>query len=129
MRPRPETQLWWDQAKRDMSIARHNHERRDYEAAVFFCEQAAQKAIKALLIHRTSKAPPRIHNLIELGRMVGGMDAAMLDFLAELTPHYMMTRYPDAAGVPTYEVYEGHISLKFLRGTGKVLKWCRNRLR
>jgi len=111
-----------------MTIAEHNHERRDYEAAVFYCEQAAQKALKALLLHRTSTTPPKIHNLVELGRMAGA-DARMLDFLAELTPHYMMTRYPDAAGVLTTEIYDGRISLAFLRGTKEVLKWCRNRLR
>ncbi len=95
---RPETKLWWTQAKRDFKIAEHNHERGDYEASVFFCEQAGQKALKPLLIHRTSKPPPKIHNLAELGKMVD-VDKKMLDFLVELTPHYMMTRYPDAAGV------------------------------
>ena len=125
---RPETKLWWTQAKRDFKIAEHNHERRDYEASVFFCEQAAQKALKALLIHRTSEPPPKIHNLAELGKMVG-VDKKMLDFLVELTPHYMMTRYPDAAGVPTTEIYDGRTSLRFKRWTKKVLTWCRNRLR
>lgn len=95
----PEVKLWWKQAKRDFRIAEHNHERRDYEAAVFFCEQAAQKALKALIIHRTSKPAPRIHSLSELGKMVQ-CNARMLGFLVDLTPHYMMTRYPDAAGVP-----------------------------
>ena len=122
---RPEVRLWWEQSKRDMNIAKHNHERRDYDAAVFFCEQAAQKA---LLLHRTSKAPPKIHSLVELGKMVG-VDARMLSFLADLSPHYMMTRYPDAAGMVTSEIYDGRTSLSFLRGTKKVLAWCRSRLR
>ncbi len=125
---RPEVELWWEQAKRDFSIAKHNHEGRDYEAGVFFCERAAQKALKALLIHRTSRPPPKIHNLFELGKMVD-CDEKMLGFLTELAPHYMMTRYPDAAGVPTREIYDGHISLHFIRGTREVLQWCRSRLR
>lgn len=125
---RPETKLWWAQAKRDMKIAEANHADRNYEASVFFCEQATQKALKALILHRTSKAPPKIHNLSELGRLVG-MEVRMMDFLAELTPHYMITRYPDAAGAVTTELYNGRISLRFLRGTKKVLAWCRSRLR
>jgi HEPN domain-containing protein len=125
---RPETRLWWEQAKRDMKIAEHAHQSRDYEAAVFFSEQAAQKALKSLLLHRTSEAPPKIHNLVELGKLAG-IDERMLDFLADLSPHYMMTRYPDAAGVVTSEIYDGYTSLRFLRGTKKVLAWCRNRLR
>jgi len=125
---RPEAKLWWAQARRDFRIAAHSHASRDYEVSVFFCEQAAQKALKALLLQRTSRMPPKIHNLVELGRMAG-VDRETRDFLADLTPHYMMTRYPDAAGVVTSELYDGRISLRFLRGTKKVMEWCRNRLR
>lgn len=123
-----ETKLWWAQAKRDFRIAERNHANRDYEVCVFYCEQAAQKALKALLLHRTSQMPPKIHNLVELGRLVGVADP-MRDFLAELTPHYMITRYPDAAGAVTSDLYSGRLSLRFLRGTKKVMEWCRTRLR
>jgi len=125
---RPETRLWWEQARRDIRIAAHNHAHRDYEACVFFCEQAAQKALKALLLHRTSEPPPKIHNLAELGRRAG-VGSSMLSFLTELSPHYMLTRYPDAAGAVTSDLYDGRMSLRFLRGTRKVLTWCRTRLR
>lgn len=125
---RPEARLWWDQAKRDFRIAERNHASRDYEAAVFFSEQATQKSLKALLLHRTSRMPPKIHNLVELGRLAG-VDSAMRDFLADLTPHYMLTRYPDVAGAVTSELYDGRTSLRFLRGTKKVMEWCRKRLR
>ena len=125
---RTETRVWWGQAKRDLKIARLTHERRAYDAAVFFCEQAVQKSPKALIIHRTSKMPPRIHNLPELGRLVG-FPADMSKFLAELQPHYIRTRYPDAAGAVTDELYDGRLSLHFLRGASKVLAWVRNRLR
>lgn len=120
--------MWWEQAKRDSRIAQHNHERRDYEAAVLFCEQSVQKALKALVLHRTGQAPPKIHNLAVLGRLVG-VGPKMLRFLTDLTPHYLTTRYPDAAGVVTSKLYSGRISLKFLRGTRAVLGWCRTRLR
>jgi len=126
---RPETKLWWSQSKRDFRIAERNHANRDYEVSVFYCEQAAQKALKALLLHRTSEMPPKIHNLVELGRLVGVGGRPMRDFLAELTPHYMITRYPDAAGAVTSELYSGRLSLRFLRGTKKVMEWCRSRLR
>lgn len=128
MAMRPETRLWWEQSKRDLKIAEHNHARGDYEAAVFFCEQAAQKALKALLMHHTSRPIPKIHNLVELGRLVGIDDQLSL-FLAQLTPHYMISRYPDAAGAVTNEIYDGRMSLLFVRGTKKVLEWCRKGLR
>ena len=128
MAVRAEAKLWWAQAKRDLRIAERNHEHRDYEVSVFFCEQAAQKALKALLLHRTSQPPPKVHNLVELGRRLG-LKGKMLDFLAELTPHYMIIRYPDAAGAVTSDLYNGRMSLRYLRGTREVLAWCRSRLR
>ena len=33
---RTETRVWWGQAKRDWKLARLTHERRAYDAAVFF---------------------------------------------------------------------------------------------
>lgn len=97
---RRETKVWWGQARRDLSLALANHGLRNYDASVFFTEQAAQKALKALLLHRTGAPPPRIHNLRELGRLVG-VDPTMLAFLTDLSPHYILTRYPDAAGQVT----------------------------
>lgn len=125
---RSEARLWWEQARRDLRIAEHNHASRDYEACVFYCEQACQKALKALLLHRTDEPLPRIHNLVELGRLVG-VDGRMSVFLAQLTPHYMIARYPDAAGAVTTELYDGWMSRRFLNGSKEVLAWCRKRLR
>jgi len=123
-----EVRLWWAQARRDLRIGERNHAHRDYEAAVFYCEQAVEKALKALLMHRTGTPAPRIHSLPELGRLVR-IDPKMLPFLTDLAPHYMVSRYPDAAGVVTKDLYDGRISLRFLRGSKEVLSWCRRRLR
>lgn len=123
-----EVRLWWAQARRDLRIGERNHQHRDYEAAVFYCEQSVEKALKALLMHRTGTPAPRIHNLPELGRLAG-VDQATLQFLTDLTPHYMISRYPDAAGAVTKDLYDGRMSLRFLRGSKEVLSWCRRRLR
>jgi len=125
---RPETRLWWEQAKRDFRVASRTHASRDYDVAVFYCEQAVQKALKAVLLHRTARPPPKIHNLVTLGKMVG-VGGQMIEFLAALAPQYMRTRYPDAAGQVTTALFDGRISLSFLRGTKKVMTGCRNRLR
>jgi len=128
MAMREETEFWWEQAKRDLKIAEHNHANGDYEACAFFCEPAAQKALKALLMHRTDKPLPRIHNLVELGRLVEA-DGKMSIFLGQLTPHYMIARYPDAAGAVTTELNDGWMSRRFPLGTKEVLAWCRKHLR
>src|SRR6266545_500842 len=118
---RPEAKLWWDQARRDFQVGQRNHSARDYDFAVFLFEQATQKALKSLIIHRTGNPPPRVHNLVRLGDIVG-IEPGFRAFLENLTPHYVLTRYPDAARAVTKSLYDGRTSLTFLRGTQKVMK-------
>ena len=40
-----------------------------------------------------------------------------------------VVHFKDAAGAVTKDLYDGRISLKFLRGSKEVLTWCRRRLR
>lgn len=96
--------------------------------SVFYFEEAAQKAIKSLPPHRASQKPPKVRNLVELGRPAH-VDQTMLDLPAELTPPYMIMRYPDAAGAVASELYDGRVSLRFPHDTKKVTEWCRKRLR
>jgi len=49
---RAEIEVWWKQAKADLQTAEVNlHQERHY-AAVFFCQQAVEKALKTLVLKR-----------------------------------------------------------------------------
>jgi len=41
---------WWDQSARDLAHAEHAREDRDYEWAAFAAQQAAEKALRALVM-------------------------------------------------------------------------------
>jgi HEPN domain-containing protein len=97
------------QARRDLDAARHLKESRDWFASVFWCHQVAEKALKALLI-AWGKAV-RGHNLLELARLVEGelgvqVPGDVMRCIRYLNPHYMISRYPDAANGLPYELYE-----------------------
>jgi|SRR3972149_6431971 len=125
---RPETELWWVQARRDLRTARNSHRSRDFYAAVFFCQQAVEKSLKATVIESLRRLPPRTHNLAELGTLLG-VPRGIATFLMELTPEYITTRYPDAAGGPIADLYDGHISRRILDRTSEVMAWARRQLR
>ena len=125
---RPEAELWWKQARRDYRTARNCHASRDYYAAVFFCQQAVEKALKAAVVHRVRELPPRTHNLVELGDLVS-VPSRTRTFLMELTPQYVVTRYPDAAGGPIDALYNGYLSRGILTRTQGLIRWVGTRLR
>ena len=71
-----------------------------YETASFHAQQAAEKALKALLIrHQVNYS--KTHDLGELLRLSESVAAGIAEALAEaeqLTPHAVDTRYPTAGG-------------------------------
>lgn len=125
---RREAELWWRQARRDRKTASNCHAAKDYYAAVFFCHQTLEKALKALVVEKRKELPPRTHNLLELAELVD-TPKVHLNFLRELTPDYVTTRYPDAAGGPIADLYDGHTSRRTLTRTEKVLRWIGRQLR
>jgi HEPN domain-containing protein len=94
---------WWQQAARDLAHARHAAEDGDYEWAAFAAQQAAEKALKALVMAHGGE--PWGHLLTSLAE--GLPDAtqappAVLDAARRLDKHYVPARYPNgfASGYP-----------------------------
>jgi HEPN domain-containing protein len=90
---------WIAFARRDVQAAdvlRHNG---IYEEACFHTQQAAEKALKAFLLHN-GQTPPRTHDLSDLLTRCLTFDTTLNALRAEcttLTQYYAPTRYPDAA--------------------------------
>lgn len=71
-----------------------------YSGTAFHCHQAAEMLLKGLWIHRKRSAPPRFHDLVQLGADLEVPDD-VIAALRRLNPEYVIARYPDAAnGVP-----------------------------
>jgi len=95
-----ERALWWLQtAERDLERAKRSLEVDDRAASTFWSQQAAEKALKALLLAIKGWFP-KTHSLRRLLEELG-LDLGEVDELAELTAYYYISRYPDALeGVP-----------------------------
>lgn len=120
---RDETKLWWTQSKRDKRTAIHSHEAKDYYAAVFWCHQAVEKALKAVVIEKTRQLPQRTHNLVDLAKEAG-LPSRHHTFIRELSLEYLVSRYPDAAGAAPADLYDGRASRSILRRSEEVLRWA-----
>lgn len=108
MKPNPlyEADRWFQQAKDDLSFARLAHANRYFAQCCFVCQQACEKAVKAVFYARGERLVLG-HSILRLLKDLGRDD---LDELREgakiLDQFYIPTRYPNGLpdGVPS-EVY------------------------
>ena len=104
MRNPDEAKRWLDQAQDDFRWARHLAESGGYNIACFLSQQAAEKALKALLFHLGQE--------LVTGHAVQGLCERAAELMPEIAPKcshwafldgfYLPTRYPDAlpGGIP-----------------------------
>jgi HEPN domain-containing protein len=87
---------WMLRAKKDIDTAKLLLDNGRFEESAFFSQQAAEKAMKAVIIKKSGKLR-KIHDLVELGKDVR-LPAELLDEAKELTMAYIYSRYPDTNG-------------------------------
>lgn len=103
-------QDWFEEAVEELRAARDLRATAHYAWACFTCQQAAEKALKALL-ERLTRALPLGHNLNDLISDIEAhqtVPATVRDAGRRLNRLYIPTRYPDAfpSGVPAYQYAE-----------------------
>ena len=112
-----EVESWWEQAKEDFDTGIYLFEGKKYKQCSFYCQQAAEKAMKALLIQNTKKLI-KIHDLVKLGDLIG-LDKDLIKECEKLSAVYIDTRYPDNRRVRyTKEEAKTDISI-----AENILKW------
>jgi len=125
---REEVRRLWLQALEDLKTAEVLLEAGRFYASVFFSQQAAEKALKALYIHERAEMPPRTHNLLDLLEALGVADEALRDAAMGLTPEYVVTRCPDAAnGVPAV-LYNREMAATHLYKARLIVNFVEKRL-
>lgn len=97
--PLSESVRWWRQAEADLKTAEALFEDDAFSACAFHAQQAAEKALKALLYLRGLR--PFGHSLVALlarAAEEGYPESAesISDAASRLDKHYISARYPDA---------------------------------
>jgi len=87
---------WAERAQYDLDTADAMFKAGRYLYVLFCCQQAVEKMLKSVIVERTSKLPPRIHQLARLAKIADvAVDDRQVDFLRELSAYYIPTRYPE----------------------------------
>ena len=106
---REEALDWLESALVDLDEARKAHMRGSYHLAVFLAHQAVEKALKAFIIAFKRTRPPRTHDLVELATVASiQLEPSELEAVSELSPYYIISRYPNAGlRKPWKEITQG----------------------
>ena len=114
---------WAERAQYDLDTADAMFKAGRYLYVLFCCQQAVEKALKAVIVEKTGELPPRIHNLLRLAETAGiESSEERIDLLTKLSGYYIKSRYPEeirAAGEATTQ----GLAREVLGKTEQTVKW------
>jgi len=122
MKSKLDFKIWFDKAKDDLNTAKYNLSGSKFEAGIFFLQQTAEKALKALYIKKF-KSLLKTHDLVILAKRINAPDN-LIELCKKLAPSYQYTRYPDVIKVDNLD----EISKDFLNYTEQILKWVKKKI-
>jgi HEPN domain-containing protein len=119
---KPETGRWKRRAQSHLAAAVRDVEAGDFEHGIFWCQQALEVLLKALLVEQSPAGQPRrIHDLPRLAQEAGlALPESDLMFLDRLTSQYGPARYGDIE--PEYTEEEARM---YLNETRRLFDWLR----
>ena len=123
--PPDDPREWLNRARSSLPMARNRVEGAYLEDLCFEAQQAAEKAIKAVMIKRNMEFP-YVHDLgrlLELLKQAGEEVPADLVRAGELTPYAVDTRYPGTSEPVDQQQYRDAIEI-----AETVVRWAKNRL-
>ena len=111
--PPDDPREWLNRAKSNLALAKNRIAEAYLEDLCFEAQQAAEKAIKAVLIRRDIEFP-YVHDLAQLLSLVdenGETIPELVRKAEELTPLAVLTRYPGIARPITEQEYEEAVAI------------------
>ncbi|HOA81674.1 MAG TPA: HEPN domain-containing protein [Defluviitaleaceae bacterium] len=121
---------WLKIAQYDLDTADSMLKAGRYLYVGFMCHQAIEKLLKGIYSNKFNSVPPRIHNLARLLKLVDldkEIPLDLLEFLNELNPLNIATRYPDEDLDFIKEI--GHnYATTLLKNSGRLFTWLKSKL-
>ena len=119
--PPDDPREWLNRARSNLALARNRVPDTYLEDLCFEAQQAAEKAIKAVLIRRGIEFP-YVHDLSQLLSMIDEKGETIPDKVgkaAELTPFAVVTRYPGTARPIAEHEYQEAVEI-----AAAVVRWA-----
>lgn len=120
---RKDTRNFIASAEYDIRVAEHMLKTGDYIYTVFLCHLAIEKMLKAIVAEKTTKLPPKTHNLLYLIKISEiEVPTKLFDFIAKINNASIITRYPEDIH-KIKKAYPKNIARDYMNRTEEILKW------
>jgi HEPN domain-containing protein len=119
-RPPDDPWAWLDRSRSNLTRARHTHPDVYLEDLCFDAQQAAEKALKGLLIHLEA-AFPYTHDVADLITLIEDHDLPVPESVKDaaiLTDYAVATRYPGVGEPVTEDEHERAVAI-----AERVVEW------
>jgi len=121
-------EYWLDIAQYDMDTARAMHENGRYLYAVFMCQQATEKILKANYIQKFDNEAPMTHNIVYLVNILDmKLSPEQNEAVSTLTAYYIEGRYPSYKKKLSILV-DSNKSYTLLKQTEVLFQWLKSLL-
>ena len=95
----------------------------EYHWAMFVMHLSIEKALKALIVKRTSREAPKIHNLVRLARLAKStFTEQQVELLGYVTRYSLHTRYPEENQELRRETTR-EVAESYRRQLGELRRW------
>jgi len=114
---------WAERSRYDLDTADAMFKAGRHLYVLFCCQQAVEKALKAVIVRRTGELPPRIHNLprlAEVAEIESGPERVR--FLGELSGYYIQSRYPEEIKAAGSAITQ-ELAREVLGKTKEIAEW------
>ncbi len=125
---RDEIERWLLQSEEELSTAEASLNSGKWFAVAFWCQQAVEKALKALFLFKKKESSGTTHSLTYLGRELG-IPTEFWDGLRDLTKEYYLSRYPDASEDVPFKMYNSEDASRYLKFSRLLIKWVKLQLK
>lgn len=125
MKMKEEVKRWWKQTLTDIDTAKALYKIKKYNYSSFWCQQAAEKALKTLLLKQGRKLI-KTHDLVLLSRKLNAPEG-IVRLCKELTPVYVETRYPDL-GEEGFKKFTRKETKEDIKRMDIIIKWTKKNL-
>jgi len=116
---------WVKSSEYDIRTAKVMEEGGRHIYVVFMCHLAVEKLLKAVVIKKTRKIPPKTHDLYYLIKLAGlEIPLAYQKIISHLSQVSIPTRYPEDI-VKISRQYNKTVALKYLKEAQGLLKWLK----
>jgi Uncharacterized conserved protein related to C-terminal domain of eukaryotic chaperone, SACSIN len=112
---------------RDLDTAKVLLNNNKYYASTFYSHQAAEKALKALLLYFGKDVKTHdLNKMLDIIKEEVNLNVEEIRKEAlKLNPNYTISRYPDAANSLPYLLYDKNDAEEYLNMAEKIVNWVK----